>query len=459
MNDCIPPHFWVFDCRMATAGTRKRSRVKAGDRGLSGEDAHESAPLVSSRRKVWFRLIAVVLVVLVVWVIPEVVVRIANPRMESFRAIAFGGDPNSEVLFMKDWRRHWKLRPEVDTNFLGVKVQTDRHGFRGESPVPGRRTVLCLGDSTAFGWRVGPADPFPAKLLTRLNDGVPTGGAWNVINAGVPGYSSFQVRLLAEELVPRWKPEVIVLCVGNNEAWPVERSDRRVDDDRTVTGRVAATLSASRFLLWASEKIRDEEPRPFIAPALSTAVPRVSGEEYRENLRAIAQIARESKAKLVLLSPPVNLYWPPMRFKEFTGWEQWQTFYQEIEALTKAGGGQKAIEAVNEAVEGNPESFFALWIKGVVLTDYGDVEGGREVLEQAIEVHAFPENCKRSYRNVVASVATEEKLPLIDVNALFRQHAGKQTPQKLYIDWCHPTPEGHGLVADALFEAIHASGG
>jgi lysophospholipase L1-like esterase len=254
--------------------------------------------------------------------------------------------------------------------------------------------------------------------------------------------------------VPRWKPDVIVVCVGNNEAWPVNTSDRQIDSDRAMPARLAGVLSASRFLVWASETIRPDKPQSFVAPALDSAVSRVSPEEFADNLRTIAQLARDAHAKLILLSPPVNLYWQPMRTDQFPEWKQWEAFCESIRNLWNAGEQQKAVEMVNAKFAENPDSFFALWIKGIALTDTGDVAGGRELLEQAIEHHPFPENCKRSYRDVIARVAQAEQVPIVDVNDLFVARAAAPTPQGLYIDWCHPTPQGNGIIASAIYETM-----
>ena len=391
---------------------------------------------------------------LVLWGIPEAVVRLVNPQLESFQGMLIGGDPNSPVLFMKDGRLHWKLRPSVETKFLNTTVRTNRDGFRGTEAKSADKVALCLGDSTVFGYSVEESDAFPARLESRLQKQSKSDDTWSVINAGVPGYSSLQVRLQAEKLVRRWKPAVIVLCVGNNEAWPAERSDRQIDEDRAVSGRLVSLLSASRFLVWAAERIRPEMPRPFIAPDLRRAVPRVSKEEFGENLRAIAEIAREANARLILLGPPANLYWAPTRFMKFAGWEKWQAFSVSISQLVASDELQAARVQIDAALAANPDAVAALWLKGKLLTVTGDVAGGREFLEQAIERHPFPENCKRSYRDVVARIAREEKLPHIDANELFRQHAPGPTPEPLYLDWCHPTPQGHGIIASALAELI-----
>ena len=445
---------------MASARNKRIRPTRRGTHAVpaASEPVRDEAAVPLAGRKRKFRLITVGLVLLVCWGIPEGIVRLANPPLEAFKAIYFAGDPNSPKLFMKDWRLHWKLRPGVATDFLKVAVRTNRYGFRGADPEPGRRVVLCMGDSTPFGWRVEESDSFPVKLQARLDAVAKSAKTWNVINAGVPGYTSFQLRLQAEQLVARWKPAVLVVCVGNNEAWPVEHSDRQVDAGRALTGRLGAVLSASRFLVWAAEKLRREAPRPFIAPALESAVPRVSREEFGENLRAIARAARAANAHLVFLSPPVNLYWPPTRFNQFAGWEKWQEFYQSMQDLRATGDANELLARATTALAEHPDSFYALWIKGSVLTDVGDVDGGRELLEQAIEHHPFPENCRRSYRQVVAEVAQDVKAGFVDVNALFIQHAERPIPQHLYLDWCHPTPQGHAIIADALFEKLAGEG-
>jgi hypothetical protein len=119
-----------------------------------------------------------------------------------------------------------------------------------------------------------------------------------------------------------------------------------------------------------------------------------------------------------------------------------------------SGQLQAAQEKVDAALAQSPDAVAALWLKGKLLTFAGDVAGGREFLERAIERHPFPENCKPSYRDVVARIAREEGLSYIDVNDLFRQHAPGPTPEALYLDWCHPTPQGHAIITSALAELI-----
>ena len=55
-----------------------------------------------------FKLAAVLLALTVFFVIPELLVRaLSGTDQERYRAIQFGGDANSEELFVKDHELHW----------------------------------------------------------------------------------------------------------------------------------------------------------------------------------------------------------------------------------------------------------------------------------------------------------------------------------------------------------------
>jgi lysophospholipase L1-like esterase len=415
------------------------------------------------RREIWFRVVTIGASLLIFWGIPEAIVRIINPPLEAFRAIDFGGDPNSPCLFMKDVRLGWKLRPNTEVKFLGSTVRTNRYGFRGEEPGAGGRVVLCLGDSTVFGWGVPQSAPFPVQLQMLLNASARNRHPWTVINAGVPGYSSYQLRLQAERLVPAWRPELVIICVGNNEVSPVERSDyQQFGDGRdTIASVITRILSASRFLVWASEAVRRETPKPFIAPAPAKAVPRVSEEEFAANLRGLVQIARRGGARVILVGPPVNLYFPPLAVEQLRAgqgspteeWRRHDTFIQQAIDRREL---KQAMEAIDLALADSPGDHYFLWQKGFVLTALGQVDAGREFLEQAFERNPFPERCKRSYRQTIAQIAQEERIAYFDINGLFAAQTRPYAPAKLYKDWCHPTIEGHRLIAKALSRVVMA---
>lgn len=410
-------------------------------------------------RKYAFRGAAIVLTLTVLWGIPELAVRLADPELLQFRAINFGGDdPGSPHLFVRDPHLHWALRPRADLRFGDARVRVNRHGFRGPELRSGSETVLAVGDSTPFGYLVEEDETFAAVLAARLDGDGAAAGAWQFLNAGVPGYSSHQALRVAERLIARFEPAIVVVCVGNNDGWLFHQSDRQVEAGRALTANVAAVLQKSEFLVWLAERFAAEEPQPFIPDEVVDGVPRVSADEYEANLTRIAELGRAHGATVVLLVPPVNLYYRPNTLWHLPDWDEWQPWWQPTYALLLQGAYRRALTEANAVLRQDEHNIYGLWIKGLALTQLRQFERGRELLETALELMPFPETAKRSYRRRVAAVARRLDVGLIDVNQLLWAAAPEQ-PAKYYLDWCHPTAAGHRLIAEAVFAAVRVAGG
>src|SRR5438552_2980989 len=85
-------------------------------------------------------------------------------------------------------------------------IHTDHRGFRSPA-VPVERTglrILTLGDSCTFGFRVNDADTYPARLMRACAAHAP-GGRVHVLDAGVPGYTSYQGRRLLPALLATYQ--------------------------------------------------------------------------------------------------------------------------------------------------------------------------------------------------------------------------------------------------------------
>src|SRR5690606_37609731 len=76
-----------------------------------------------------------------------------------------------------------------------------------------RPRLLFLGDSFTYGLFVPSEETIPQQTAKLL------GG--QAINAGVPGYSLAQVLIYAEKLIPKYKPDYVIV---QYTPWMVERS-------------------------------------------------------------------------------------------------------------------------------------------------------------------------------------------------------------------------------------------
>lgn len=220
-----------------------------------------------------------------------------NLLMSAFTALVVLG--GSELLLrLVDWpppsiyvdghRPIWTLRPNVELELRHHELATDFPvhvsglGFRGPEPVAPR--VACLGDSTTFGWGVSDAQAWPSVLGEEL--GV------EVLNAGVPGYSSYQ-GLATLDRVLALKPDVVVLAYMIRDADPAP-----VPDSEQADPGPAHPLQLQRALVALL-------PTPAPAPPSGTTQ-RVPPAAYAQNVDALVRRVVASGAEAVLLSFPVQ---------------------------------------------------------------------------------------------------------------------------------------------------------
>lgn len=99
----------------------------------------------------------------------------------------------------------------------------------------GRRVILCVGDSHTRGWQ--PSDNLPAALQALLDAHAP--GRWRVVNVGVPGLNTAQLRNRFERYLAYYRPAVVIHWAGiNNIAnWAEWRAPTRLEAlaDRLAT--------------------------------------------------------------------------------------------------------------------------------------------------------------------------------------------------------------------------------
>ncbi|MBL8111917.1 MAG: hypothetical protein JNK60_03460 [Acidobacteria bacterium] len=184
-------------------------------------------------------------------------------------------------------------------------MSTGEDGFR---TVPGRpssgRAVVLLGDSCTFGLGVNDDESVPAALQKLRPD-------LRVVNAGVPGYSAFQGRRLFARNGSGWKPDLVFITFGFNDATAWDGSSDRDQAKRAgrKSGVVPWLLTHSRFaqmvqgIVTSFSSLRPA-PDPTTLRPPTDARPRLTPQEFEEEIRGLAGEVRAGGAK------PVLVVWP-----------------------------------------------------------------------------------------------------------------------------------------------------
>ncbi|NLH49166.1 MAG: hypothetical protein GX444_11250 [Myxococcales bacterium] len=159
-------------------------------------------------------------------------------------------------FFQRDRDLFWRLRPSsrIEGEYPGVRevptgITINSLGLRGReiapAPPPGIVRLVCLGDSHTFGWRVADDQTFPVALEQLLNRDGRFPRPIEVVNAGVPGYSSFQgARFLRQTVLPL-QPRAVILAYGSNDDFQALGGN-----DEELARRLAGALKQSASPSW-----------------------------------------------------------------------------------------------------------------------------------------------------------------------------------------------------------------
>jgi len=118
----------------------------------------------------------------------------------------------------------WRFKPKVTAFDRRQKLSYSINsiGFRSHENIIESRLfqgvrIIAAGDSCVFG--LGSKWGFDIELQIGLDEKAGR-KTFEVINMGVPGYSSEQVKQQLRAVLPRYKPDVLLLSVGWDDATP-----------------------------------------------------------------------------------------------------------------------------------------------------------------------------------------------------------------------------------------------
>lgn len=130
-------------------------------------------------------------------------------------------------------------------------IRLNSKGLRDvEYAVPkpaGVTRILVLGDSVAFGDGVKAEETFSDQLERLLNAGGRT-GAYEVLNAGIRGYNTYQQSILLREIGLDYEPDVVLVAYVLNDAEPLHRQSGLIDRRHSHLIALKDFIKAHSFL-------------------------------------------------------------------------------------------------------------------------------------------------------------------------------------------------------------------
>ena len=196
---------------------------------------------------------------------------------------------------------------ETDGSF---EVSTDENGLRypihPTTKPPDVTRIMAMGCSTTFGWGVDDAESYPARMEVLLQqEGYRRA---EVINAGQPGYTSFQGLWLWKTVAHLYEPDVVLLGYVVQDARKAQYSDL----SQALQQQDAEFLKHNLLYKWrlylGLKSLRDQDvirtkERPDEG---NEGVARVSPQQYLDNLRALRAEIEATGARVVLFGYPLE---------------------------------------------------------------------------------------------------------------------------------------------------------
>lgn len=338
--------------------------------------------------------------------------------------------------------------------------------------------IFCLGGSTTFGHPYEDSTSFCGWLRQMLQRTETS--RYEVVNCGGVSYASYRIALMMEELV-QYEPDLFIIYCGHNEFLEHRTyGEQRTPNLLTKAQRAVSTLRVSGLvdsLLGRSP--REEKRTNRLAAEVDVILDHTDGPEsyrrdpvqragviahYEESMTRIIALGRAAGAQVILVKPESNLrHFSPFKSERsllaFADSVRWEKTLREAREARSAGDHAKAAELFEIVCQIDPHDAATLFEAGTVFAEQKNTATARQYFVRARDEDVCPLRAPSEIVDVVARLADEQNVPLIDYPEMIASRSLWMTNQPLpgdecFLDHVHPTIEAHGDLAEALFSRI-----
>lgn len=340
----------------------------------------------------------------------------------------------------------WDRRPGYSGRVYGPPRTFDRDGFlwvdtpKIHSDGAGRR-VLFLGDSVTFGIGVPAEHTFVEVLDRALVD-------LHCINLAVPGYSSYQGYQSLVKYGERLNPSAIVAAFNiNDRRYVLQPSEidgpirfRSLKEQSRVS-----VLEKSHLVRGLRRRARrftsTGDSQPNRVDDVTRLYPRVSPEDYRENLSRIATWAKARAIPLLFVlfhdNPHSTLHlrngMASLTVDQYSAAAEHLQIAVQIENMFSSVA-QIQLSRLYELMERPADAS----ITRVIHHSYHSVHGGTLLFD---DIH---------YHGIMRDVSAHQGVTLLDTGSVLNEDPA------VFFDFCHFNAYGHQRVAALLAPVLEA---
>ena len=275
----------------------------------------DKADIKSKRDKpsVALRIAAAVLSLFLFLVVTEVVLGFYEENLYSeSKFFPMAGDRDFYKVFERDSRRFWRFRADskaISKQYTGLVYELNSSGFRGPEVFENKPDyrIVAIGNSCTFGWGISLPYTWTERLRKKLDKRYQN-SKHEVINAGIPGYTSFQgKKFLFDELLVL-QPEAVIITFGWNDHWA--GIDGKPDSEHKMPNQgllsLQNLLNRTNLYRFIRKIILSYSTKPETLPFDQVpGIRRVPRREFVSNLTEIIDTLNQHGIQSLLVVPPV----------------------------------------------------------------------------------------------------------------------------------------------------------
>ena len=404
-------------------------------------------------------LLVVALSIIFSLFLAEIGTRVITPMFQKKGGISPSLDqPAFNVPINKeDSKLFWRLKPLAHYKEIDINSK----GFRGKEfsakKGNGVYRIIALGDSSTLGVGVPNSETYCAMLESFLNQSKNSLRRYEVINAGVAGYSSLQGLRYFKSEITHYQPDLITIYFGLND-YLYARNQNDCDRPQLAPWviRIDTLMSYSQFYRYlkgmASRLMNPERKYP---PDRRVDLP-----DFKNNLIQMIAVAREARAEVILLNVPLRSGIPlvvnplPLRKESKDGARlEWlrPAYIGKTNYFIKTEFEGPTSE-LEEIVEKYPQWAMAHYLLAKRYEKMGEIEKAWREYQRARETDLDRDVVAR-YNKAIEEVASAYKIPLVDLVGGFAEKEG----EGLFLDERHPSPLGHKIIAEGIYSMLKTS--